>query len=80
MAETQFVAHNERKPLFFNQRCAAEILGISMRTLERMRMSGDGPIFRKFGRRVLYAHDDLIAWADARSRQSTSGDSHSAQR
>ncbi|MFZ5834713.1 MAG: helix-turn-helix transcriptional regulator [Pseudomonadota bacterium] len=59
---------------------AASFLGLSERTLERFRLEGTGPIFRKFGRRVLYAPDDLTAWADAQSRTSTSDDSHTAQR
>ena len=43
---------------------AARMLGISPRTLEKYRCHGSGPTFRKLGGRVVYAVDDLEAWAD----------------
>ena len=45
---------------------AAAFLRLSPRTLEKLRVEGGGPRFRKFGRRVLYAIDDLETWANAR--------------
>jgi len=51
---------------------AAELLRLSSITLGRWRGEGSGPPFRKFGRRVLYAHADLLAWAEAQRRLSTS--------
>ena len=51
---------------------AAEFLRLSPRTLEKHRVIGGGPRFRKFGGRVLYAFDDLEAWADARAFRMTS--------
>ena len=51
---------------------AAEFLRISRRTLERWRIQGTGPIFRKHGRRVVYARDDLLKWTDNRKANSTS--------
>ena len=50
---------------------AAEFLRLSPRTLEKHRILGTGPRFRKFGRRVLYALADLEAWADARTSSMT---------
>ncbi len=44
---------------------AAAYLRLSPRTLEKQRVIGEGPRFRKFGRRVLYAIDDLETWAEA---------------
>lgn len=41
---------------------AAEYLRLSPRTLEKQRVIGGGPKFRKFGRRVMYAVADLDAW------------------
>lgn len=35
-------------------------------TLEKWASSGGGPAYRTFGRRVLYAPDDLDAWAEAK--------------
>jgi excisionase family DNA binding protein len=46
---------------------AAAFLRLSPRTLEKLRVEGGGPRFHKFGRRVLYAVDDLESWANARS-------------
>ena len=57
---------------FLNQIRAAEFLGLSTRTLERFRLEGRGPAFRKFGRRVMYALEDIMAWADGQRRTSTS--------
>jgi hypothetical protein len=51
---------------------AADYLRLSPRTLEKQRVIGGGPKFRKFGRRVMYAVSDLDAWADARSYEATS--------
>lgn len=51
---------------FLNNTQAAAYLNLSPRTLEKQRVIGGGPRFRKFGRRVVYALADLDAWADAR--------------
>lgn len=51
---------------------AAAYLNLSPRTLEKQRVIGGGPRFRKFGRRVVYALADLDAWADERRCASTS--------
>ncbi|ATE65770.1 DNA-binding protein [Rhizorhabdus dicambivorans] len=45
---------------------AASFLRLSPRTLEKFRVTGGGPKFRKFRRRVLYALTDLRDWADRR--------------
>jgi predicted DNA-binding transcriptional regulator AlpA len=55
-----------------SQREAAARLGLSPRTLERTRASGDGPAFCKIGRRVLYRPEDIAAWLATRVRTSTS--------
>jgi predicted site-specific integrase-resolvase len=57
---------------FFNQTEAADLLRVSERTLERWRIEGNGPLFRRFGRRIVYAETDLKAWADKRCFTSTS--------
>ena len=51
---------------------AGAYLGISGRWLEKLRVIGGGPVFYKFGRRVLYRKEDLDAWAATRRRRSTS--------
>ena len=58
--------------IYFTQKEAADFLRISERTLERWRVEGNGPRFRRFGRRVVYAKADLEIWADGRCYQSTS--------
>ncbi|MGX1101552.1 helix-turn-helix transcriptional regulator [Amorphus sp. MBR-141] len=50
---------------------AARFLGISIRTLEKHRTYGTGPIYRKIGGRVLYAVEDLQAWTAIGARKST---------
>ena len=59
---------------YLNTREAAAHLGLSTRTLDRYRVSGDGPVFLKFGGRVRYLREDLEAWARSRRRKSTSDD------
>jgi hypothetical protein len=51
---------------------AAAYLGLSKSTLEKGRITGSGPPFRKLGRRVLYVIGDLDTWADNCRRHSTS--------
>ena len=46
---------------FFDTRRAAEYLGLSHRTLDGYRVSGDGPAFHRFGNRVRYRRPDLDA-------------------
>jgi len=59
---------------------AAEYLKLSPRTLEKQRVIGGGPKFRKFGRRVVYALADLEAWAEARACDTTSDANYAALR
>jgi hypothetical protein len=51
---------------------SAALLRLSEVTLARWSIEGMGPPYRKFGRRVVYAKADLIAWADDQTQQSTS--------
>ena len=51
---------------------AATYLGLSARTLEKHRTYGTGPIYRKLGNRVVYAIEELEAWAELGTRHSTS--------
>ena len=55
-------------------------LKLSPRTLEKMRTIGGGPRFRKLGRRVMYSLQDLEAWADSRTCESTSDPVYAALR
>ena len=60
------------EPVFLDNRQAADYLKLSPRTLEKQRVTGGGPRFRKFGRQVVYAIADLEAWANARICNNTS--------
>lgn len=56
----------------------ADILGVTPATLERWRVSGDGPKFVKLGNRahspVRYRVEDVQAFIAAQERSSTSDD------
>ena len=54
-------------------RAAAERLGLSVSTLAKWRVAGEGPKWIKLGNaKVAYDEADLIEWLDSRKRQSTS--------
>ncbi|WGM45878.1 hypothetical protein KOAAANKH_00743 [Brevundimonas sp. NIBR10] len=59
-------------PRFLRTSEAARQLGLSGRTLEKHRTYGTGPVYRKIGGRVVYALQDLQAWADRGAKASTS--------
>ena len=63
---------------FLDNEQAAHYLKLSPRTLDRQRLTGKGPRFRKFGRRVIYAIEDLEAWANARICGSARAENESA--
>lgn len=60
---------------YLDTREAAALARCSPRTLERLRLTGDGPRYRKPGRglrsRVLYRRGDVEAWIEAASFGST---------
>ena len=49
---------------FVSEPRVAEMLGCSLRTLQRRRMEGKGPAFTKIGRKVFYELNDLQEWID----------------
>jgi predicted DNA-binding transcriptional regulator AlpA len=52
---------------------AAEYVGLSASTLEKLRLSGDGPPYEKAGTKiVVYRVEDLEGWLNSRRRRSTS--------
>lgn len=54
---------------------AADLLRISRRTLERMRVDGTGPRYLKVGpgkrSRVLYRQSEVLAWLEKQTYAST---------
>jgi excisionase family DNA binding protein len=51
---------------------AAELLKLSVRTMERLRTSGRGPKFMRLGNSIRYRIDHVEAWLASRLRGSTS--------
>ena len=58
--------------ILLNAREAALCLGLSVSTLAKLRLTGEGPRYVRLGRRVLYDPADLDAWVASRKRYSTS--------
>ena len=59
------------KPLL-KEEDAAPFTGHSVSTLQKKRVTGDGPLFVKIGRSVRYREEDLEAYVSARVVGSTS--------
>ncbi len=64
-------------PILFDEGKAAVYLGgeggaLSKKTLQAMRVRGDGPMFVKIGRLVRYRQSDLDQYIDSRAVRSTS--------
>ena len=56
---------------FLSTKQAAHYIGLSPRTLERMRRTGEGPRYRKHGRYVRYHIAELDVWSDSRAKTRT---------
>jgi len=63
--------HSPARDGLARQGAVADYLGLSERTMERLRLEGRGPVYCKFGRRVMYRWADVLAWAEAQRRTST---------
>lgn len=61
--DIQRAAGARRGSPFLNTDQAAAYLALSSRQLKRMRVRGDGPVFRRHSRYVQYHVDDLDAWS-----------------
>jgi len=60
-------------PIFQDTESAAAYLQLSASCLEKWRVLGRGPRFRKHGRQVRYLRADLDAWPESQVRNSTAG-------
>ena len=58
--------------LLYSTAEAAEMFGLSPKTLERKRVEGTGPKFVKLGKTVRYKESDLLEWVNANIYSSTS--------
>jgi len=70
-AQNQWPADVGDLPAYMLPPQLADLLGLSLRTLERHRHEGTGIPFLKIGRRILYARDDVIAALGAHRYAST---------
>ena len=57
---------------FIDEGQVAEILCQSVRTIQKWRVTGNGPGFYKLGRSVRYRLTEVLDWAEARRKAHTS--------
>src|SRR5689334_21440733 len=50
---------------------AARLVGLSESTLAKLRLNGNGPVYCKLGRRVVYRVADLDQWLQSRTARDT---------
>jgi predicted DNA-binding transcriptional regulator AlpA len=58
-------------PAVLPSRDAARMVGLSESTLAKLRLNGNGPIYCKLGRRVVYRPADLEQWLQSRTASDT---------
>jgi predicted DNA-binding transcriptional regulator AlpA len=59
-------------PKVISARVAARYVGLSESTLAKIRLNGNGPVYCKLGRRVVYRPADLDQWLQSRTARDTS--------
>ena len=59
-------------PKVISAKAAARFVGLSESTLAKLRLNGNGPIYCKLGRRVVYRLTDLEKWLESRTTRDTS--------
>jgi predicted DNA-binding transcriptional regulator AlpA len=59
-------------PKVVTARVAARYVGLSESTLAKLRLNGNGPLYCKLGRRVVYRPTDLDQWLQSRTARDTS--------
>ncbi|RWA67408.1 helix-turn-helix domain-containing protein [Mesorhizobium sp.] len=72
--ENERAARAKKGSPFLSTAQAAFYIGLSQRTLEKMRLKGGGPKFRKHGRYVRYHIDELDHWSKGHPQHSIAGD------
>jgi hypothetical protein len=76
--ENERAARAKKGSPFINTAQAAFYIGLSQRTLEKMRVTGGGPKYRKHGRYVRYHIDELDDWSKGHPQDSRSDDDQGA--
>jgi predicted DNA-binding transcriptional regulator AlpA len=59
-------------PKVLTAKIAAHFVGLSESTLAKLRLNGNGPVYCKLGRRVVYRPADLEQWLQSRAARDTS--------
>jgi predicted DNA-binding transcriptional regulator AlpA len=59
-------------PKVVSAKIAARFVGLSASTLAKLRLNGNGPLYCKLGRRVVYRLSDLEQWLQSRTARDTS--------
>jgi len=59
-------------PKVVTAKVAARYVGLSESTLAKLRLNGNGPVYCKLGRRVVYRPADLDQWLESRTARDTS--------
>jgi predicted DNA-binding transcriptional regulator AlpA len=72
MSIRQPPSHWNEADTLLNETQAAELLGLSVRTLQNWRLRGGGPPYQKLGRAVRYSLIKLRQWIAEGSRSNTS--------
>lgn len=63
----------QKDVVFVDEHYMAKVLKVSVKTLRNWRFTGKVSLpYRKFGGSVRYAIDEVLAWAEAQRRTSTS--------
>ena len=60
-----------------NESDAAELVGVSQRTLRAWREEGRGPVFVLVGRRLTFRIADLLRWLDERTHNPSAANGNS---
>jgi predicted DNA-binding transcriptional regulator AlpA len=63
---------NDKTSTVLPSRDAARMVGLSESTLAKLRLNGNGPVYCKLGRRVVYRPADLEQWLESRTARDTS--------
>jgi len=59
-------------PDLLNERQVADLICQSVRTIQKWRVTGQGPAFYKLGRSVRYRRSEVFDWIEARRKLHTS--------
>lgn len=71
--EKGFAEERDYQEVLLTENQAAAFLGHKPRTLQKWRVCGGGPLFISISKRsVRYRRRDLLAWAEARVKRTTS--------